>query len=311
MLKFRSMTDETAPDGDLLPDAQRLPPFGQFLRASSLDELPGLVNVWRGDLSLVGPRPLLMQYLPLYSPRQRRRHEVRPGLTGLAQVNGRNSLSWDAKLELDAIRRVRFLPPGLRHSRQHLRAGGAPARHQRRGTCDGTGVHRKRIERLKSNLLAGTPTTVAPGRTLRVTTAPAPTVLREPIRTPGMGAGIGADADVVANRDVPGECHGRRQRHEVANHDVMGDAAIHVDLALSPMRTLVVITAPAHTTLPPSDHDIRSPPGRRMDQSALDEAGAFQLPRYSAADSGVADTDDEARTSQVAQDVRVFPEPKY
>jgi lipopolysaccharide/colanic/teichoic acid biosynthesis glycosyltransferase len=101
MVKFRSMTDERDPDGMLLPDAQRLTPFGRFLRASSLDELPELWNVLRGDMSLVGPRPLLMEYLPLYTPEQARRHEVRPGITGWAQVNGRNAISWADKFALD------------------------------------------------------------------------------------------------------------------------------------------------------------------------------------------------------------------
>lgn len=101
MIKFRTMTDARGPDGELLPDADRLTPFGRFLRASSLDELPELWNVLKGDMSLVGPRPLLMEYLPLYSPEQARRHEVRPGITGWAQVNGRNALSWDEKFKLD------------------------------------------------------------------------------------------------------------------------------------------------------------------------------------------------------------------
>lgn len=101
MVKFRTMTDARGPDGALLPDAERLTPFGRFLRASSLDELPELWNVLKGDMSLVGPRPLLMDYLPLYSPEQARRHEVRPGITGWAQVNGRNALSWDEKFKLD------------------------------------------------------------------------------------------------------------------------------------------------------------------------------------------------------------------
>lgn len=101
MVKFRTMTDERGPDGALLPDAVRLTAFGRFLRASSLDELPELWNVLKGDMSLVGPRPLLMEYLPLYSPQQSRRHEVRPGITGWAQVNGRNALSWDEKFALD------------------------------------------------------------------------------------------------------------------------------------------------------------------------------------------------------------------
>jgi lipopolysaccharide/colanic/teichoic acid biosynthesis glycosyltransferase len=101
MLKFRSMTSETDLNGQLLPDAQRLTRFGRWLRASSLDELPGLVNVLKGDMSLVGPRPLLLEYLPLYSPQQQRRHEVRPGITGWAQVNGRNALSWEQKFIYD------------------------------------------------------------------------------------------------------------------------------------------------------------------------------------------------------------------
>ena len=101
MVKFRTMTDARGPDGKLLPDAERLTTFGRFLRASSLDELPELWNVLKGDMSLVGPRPLLMEYLPLYSPEQARRHEAHPGITGWAQVNGRNALSWEEKFKLD------------------------------------------------------------------------------------------------------------------------------------------------------------------------------------------------------------------
>lgn len=101
MIKLRTMSDARSPGGQLLPDANRLTAFGRFLRASSLDELPELWNVLKGDMSLVGPRPLLMEYLPLYSPQQARRHAVRPGITGWAQVNGRNTLSWDDKFALD------------------------------------------------------------------------------------------------------------------------------------------------------------------------------------------------------------------
>lgn len=101
MVKFRTMTSERGPDGQLLPDAVRLTPFGRFLRATSLDELPELWNVLKGDMGLVGPRPLLMEYLPLYTLEQARRHEVRPGITGWAQVNGRNAISWEDKFRLD------------------------------------------------------------------------------------------------------------------------------------------------------------------------------------------------------------------
>lgn len=101
ILKFRTMTDARDASGRLLPDAQRLTPFGHFLRSSSLDELPELINVLRGEMSLVGPRPLLIEYLERYTPEQMRRHEVLPGLTGWAQVNGRNAISWEEKFALD------------------------------------------------------------------------------------------------------------------------------------------------------------------------------------------------------------------
>jgi lipopolysaccharide/colanic/teichoic acid biosynthesis glycosyltransferase len=101
MYKFRTMTDERDHAGSLLPDEQRLTTLGRVLRATSLDELPELINVFTGDMSLVGPRPLLMEYLPLYSAEQARRHEVRPGITGWAQVNGRNGLAWEDKFKLD------------------------------------------------------------------------------------------------------------------------------------------------------------------------------------------------------------------
>lgn len=101
MIKFRTMRDAQDAHGNPLPDDQRMTPFGSFLRSSSLDELPELWNVIKGDMSLVGPRPLLMEYLPLYDAQQRRRHEARPGVTGWAQINGRNALSWEDKFKLD------------------------------------------------------------------------------------------------------------------------------------------------------------------------------------------------------------------
>lgn len=101
MVKFRTMRDAVDTEGNALPDAERLTPFGRFLRSTSLDELPELWNVIKGDMSLVGPRPLLVEYLPLYSAEQARRHEVRPGVTGWAQVNGRNAVSWPEKFALD------------------------------------------------------------------------------------------------------------------------------------------------------------------------------------------------------------------
>ena len=101
VIKYKTMTDERDGNGNLLPDAQRLTKVGKFVRSTSIDELPQLINVLKGDMSLIGPRPLLVQYLPLYSKEQARRHEVRPGMTGWAQCNGRNAISWTKKFELD------------------------------------------------------------------------------------------------------------------------------------------------------------------------------------------------------------------
>lgn len=101
VMKFKSMTDERDSEGNLLPDAQRLTPVGKFVRSTSIDELPQLLNVLKGDMALIGPRPLLPQYLPLYNKEQARRHEVRPGITGWAQCNGRNAISWTKKFEYD------------------------------------------------------------------------------------------------------------------------------------------------------------------------------------------------------------------
>ncbi len=111
MYKFRTMTDARNANGELLSDEERLTPFGKKLRSTSLDELPELLNILKGDMSLVGPRPLLVQYLPLYNKRQHKRHSVLPGITGLAQINGRNSISWEEKFEYDVqyAKHVTFL----------------------------------------------------------------------------------------------------------------------------------------------------------------------------------------------------------
>ena len=101
VIKFKTMTDERDAQGNLLPDADRLTPVGRFVRSTSIDELPQLINVLKGDMSLIGPRPLLVKYLPLYSPEQARRHEVRPGITGWAQCRGRNAICWTKKFELE------------------------------------------------------------------------------------------------------------------------------------------------------------------------------------------------------------------
>lgn len=101
LIKFRTMTNEKGVNGELLPDNVRLIPYGRFLRKTSLDELPELINIWKGDMAIVGPRPLLTRYLPFYTDTERRRHMVRPGLTGLAQISGRNALAWDSRLALD------------------------------------------------------------------------------------------------------------------------------------------------------------------------------------------------------------------
>jgi lipopolysaccharide/colanic/teichoic acid biosynthesis glycosyltransferase len=111
IIKFKTMNDKKDRNGNLLPDADRLTPIGTFVRKTSLDEIPQLINVLKGDMAIIGPRPLLIQYLPLYDAMQRRRHEVRPGITGWAQVNGRNAISWDRKFELDVwyVDHVTFL----------------------------------------------------------------------------------------------------------------------------------------------------------------------------------------------------------
>ena len=120
MYKFRTMTDERDENGELLPDEVRLTKFGKFLRSTSLDELPELFNILKGDMSIIGPRPLLVEYLPRYNAEQRRRHEVRPGLSGLAQANGRNAISWEQKFKYDVeyVDHVTFLGIGRLSFRQ-------------------------------------------------------------------------------------------------------------------------------------------------------------------------------------------------
>lgn len=110
LIKFRTMTSQTDANGELLPDEQRLTKYGKFLRATSLDELPELINILKGDLSIIGPRPLLVEYLPWYTQEEQHRHDVRPGLTGWAQVNGRNSVDWDTRFRLDVeyVRNISF-----------------------------------------------------------------------------------------------------------------------------------------------------------------------------------------------------------
>lgn len=111
ILKFRTMTNKRDENGKLLPDSERLTSFGKFLRSTSIDELPELINILKGDMSIVGPRPLLVKYLPLYNEEQRLRHDVRPGLTGLAQINGRNAISWEDKFKYDVeyVRKITFI----------------------------------------------------------------------------------------------------------------------------------------------------------------------------------------------------------
>ena len=111
IIKFKTMNDRRGPDGELLPDSDRLTSMGKFVRKTSLDEIPQLINVLKGDMSLIGPRPLLEEYLPLYSERQKRRHDVRPGITGWAQVNGRNTVDWPQRFEMDVwyVENVSFL----------------------------------------------------------------------------------------------------------------------------------------------------------------------------------------------------------
>jgi sugar transferase EpsL len=149
MFKFRSMQDTRDASGALLPDAQRLSRFGAFLRSTSLDELPELLNVLRGEMSLVGPRPLLARYLSRYSPRQRRRLEVRPGITGWAQVNGRNAITWEQRFEYDLWYvenlgflldlKILFLTLIRTAARSGITPGDAPAMPEFRGSAGGSG----------------------------------------------------------------------------------------------------------------------------------------------------------------------------
>lgn len=143
LYKFRTMTDARGADGNLLPDAQRLTPFGRRLRSTSLDELPELWNILRGDMSIVGPRPLLVKYLPYYSQTERRRHAVRPGLTGLAQVNGRNLTSWAERFayDVDGLCGSHQLRAGCKDCADDDPVRPQPGGHQRRGQRDDGGIY--------------------------------------------------------------------------------------------------------------------------------------------------------------------------